>query len=374
MRIFNKIKILKALSSLKITVLTLGMLFVLTFWGTVAQVDIGLYQAQVKFFYSWFFLGFGFLPLPGAQFVLTLMFVNLLSVTLTRFTFTKRNIGILTIHFGLYLYFISAFVTFHLSQEYNLTMAEGESSNLASSYYQWELSSWTESQGERRDVIAYDIEKLKTNQNLSFDEYGVDLVVKNYYPNSKASKVVLNDSKAMVFDALGINYLEKTSLEKQPELNLPGIELTVQKSKESERVLFLWAGENRPTSLVVKDKTYYFQLRRKRFELPFVVNLKDFIMEKHPGTEMARTYESMISVDHKNLKRDVRVYMNHPFRYKDLSFFQASYSIDEKGVERSTLAVVKNKGRLLPYWATGVTFLGMVIHFLGIGRRRKKKK
>ncbi len=374
MKIFNKNKILKSLASLKITVFSLGVLFVLTFWGTVAQVDIGLYQAQVKFFYSWFFLGFGFLPLPGAQFVLTLMFINLLSVTLTRFAFTRRNIGILTIHFGLYIYFISAFVTFHLSEESNLTMAEGESSNLASSYYQWELSSWAESQGKQRDVIAYDIENLKTNQNIFFEEYGFNFVVKNYYPNSKASRVVLNDSKVAVFDALGINYLEKSPLEREPELNLPGIALIVQKVKGDEEKLFLWAGENRPTSLVVKDKTYYFQLRRKRFELPFVVYLKDFIMEKHPGTEMARTYESMISVDHKNVKRDVRIYMNHPFRYKDLSFFQASYSIDEEGVERSTLAVVKNKGRLLPYWATGVTFLGMVFHFLGIGNTRKRRK
>jgi len=39
------------ISSVKIAVTCLSFLFVLTFWGTIAQVDIGLFQAQEKIFY-----------------------------------------------------------------------------------------------------------------------------------------------------------------------------------------------------------------------------------------------------------------------------------------------------------------------------------
>jgi len=55
--------------------------------------------------------------------------------------------------------------------------------------------------------------------------------------------------------------------------------------------------------------------------------------------------------------------MNNPLRHKDLTFYQASYSIDSQGREASTLAVVKNSAQLLPYMASTLTFLGLVIHF-----------
>ena len=40
----------KLLTSLKLTVVCLGIAVVLVFVGTLAQVDEGLYQAQVRYF------------------------------------------------------------------------------------------------------------------------------------------------------------------------------------------------------------------------------------------------------------------------------------------------------------------------------------
>jgi hypothetical protein len=45
-------KIIQLFSSVKIAVVCLLLLFVLTFWGTVAQVQQGLYVAQERFFHS----------------------------------------------------------------------------------------------------------------------------------------------------------------------------------------------------------------------------------------------------------------------------------------------------------------------------------
>ena len=58
---------LKLLSSVRITVVCIFLLFVLTFWGTVAQVQQGLYIAQERFFNSFFFLAGGFFPFPGCR-------------------------------------------------------------------------------------------------------------------------------------------------------------------------------------------------------------------------------------------------------------------------------------------------------------------
>src|SRR5262245_56931654 len=104
-----KINFIRTLASLKITVTCLSLLFILTFWGTIDQVENGLYHSTEQFFHSFFFFGFGFLPFPGAQSVLWILFINLVAVTLIRFSFKWSNIGILIIHLGLLTYFVSAF-------------------------------------------------------------------------------------------------------------------------------------------------------------------------------------------------------------------------------------------------------------------------
>ena len=49
-------------SSLKLTVLCLALLMVLILWGTLYQVEYGIWQAQQVFFRSWF-IWFGVLPI-----------------------------------------------------------------------------------------------------------------------------------------------------------------------------------------------------------------------------------------------------------------------------------------------------------------------
>ena len=61
----------------RLTVYALAFLFVLTFWGTVYQVDHGLYAAQERFYNSWIILIGGFVPFPGTQLVLAILTVNL---------------------------------------------------------------------------------------------------------------------------------------------------------------------------------------------------------------------------------------------------------------------------------------------------------
>jgi len=73
---------IKFLSSTRITVVCLFLLFILTFWGTIAQVQQGLYAAQDRFFNSFYFLAAGWIPFPGAQLVLWVLFVNLICMVI----------------------------------------------------------------------------------------------------------------------------------------------------------------------------------------------------------------------------------------------------------------------------------------------------
>jgi len=233
---------IKLLSSAKITVVCLFLLFILTFWGTIAQVHQGLYAAQDRFFNSFFFLAGGFIPFPGAQLVLWVFFVNLIcSLLLTFKKYTQWvNSGLLIIHLGLILYFVAAFMIFHFSQESSLRLAQGEQANI--------------------------------------------------------------------------------SISDRPPL--------------------------------------------RHFPLPFTIRLDHFKAEFHPGTDVAKSFESLVTMTTGSLQRQVRIYMNNPLRYKDYTIYQASYDTDSTGKQHSTLAVVKNGARALPYMACFVVFFGLALHFL----------
>ena len=111
---------------------------------------------------------------------------------------------------------------------------------------------------------------------------------------------------------------------------------------------------------------YQLSLERLSSELPVIIRLDDVKRDLHPNTQVAKAYASTISVleEGSNKFRKVEISMNKPFRYKDYTFYQASYGIDTDGVEFSSLAVVKNAGRLVPYIASFLTVLGLAIHFI----------
>ena len=355
--------IVKKLSSIQITVVCLFLLFVLVFWGTVAQVQQGLYVAQERFFNSFFFTAAGFLPFPGAQLVLWVLFVNLACVTITRFSRYRgwKNLGILVIHSGLLLYFVAAFVTFHLAQESNVHLLEGEGTNLSSSYHEWEVSIW-QSPEDKRKIWALDAQAFKPGFSVALADLPFHLTVETFFHNSTAYKRG-SFQKSGPLNGSGIGKLEPKDVTKEREKNIAGGVFRVTSSgKEFE--LLLYGMDSKPTVIDIDGQKYFFQLRHKKFPLPFVIKLVDFKAEFYPGTETARSFQSKVEILNANSKRDVLISMNKPLRHKDYTFYQASYVIDEFGREYSTLAVVKNAGRLLPYIACFVMFAGLVYHFL----------
>ena len=360
--------LIRSLASIRITVTCLFLLFILTFWGTVAQVQQGLYQAQHEFFFSWYFLGFGFLPFPGAQLVLWVLFVNLVCVALTRFVYRWSHLGIVIIHTGLLTYFFSAFILFHVVKESNVTLLEGESTNVSVTYHDWELSIWESEINNQKKVFAYDAKTF--NPGVSLPEF--QLMVKNYYPNASAF-TNSNPQNITILNSSHITGFADQRVKIEPEKNIPGLILETQGIKDNP-LLMLYGAEIKPTAFQSRGKTYFAQLRRKHYQLPFTITLKDFQKELHPGTDIARSYKSSVIVEHDGVNREALIYMNNPLTSRDFILFQASYSVDEMGREASTFAVVQNKGRILPYISSLLTFAGLATHFLMMALKRKKKQ
>lgn len=406
---------------MNVTLVCLVLLFILTLGGTIDQAHNGLYLARERFFHSIFFLWGGWLPFPGARLVLGVLFLNLVCVALARLVYTWSRAGLVIAHFGLLLFFVAAFVTYYGTQESSLTLMEGEGSNVSSAYYDWEVSVWAEEgketgmegrakQGssasdgrlmriQQRKVMAYDAGGLGPGKKLNFQPFGFSLDVIKYYPNSEAydrgdgsSPMTGTPQEAGDINRSGIKELKPLATDKEPANNLPGGIFSVTgkghasggQGNDKGRRLLLYGGDPVPVKFEEGGHSYFVQLRRKRLPLPFVLRLKDFMMEMHPNTAMARSYKSRVEILRKEGlsaqrasgqagglpvnsqigSREVVISMNNPLRYKDFTLYQSSYAIDPFGRESSTLAVVQNAGRVLPYLASFVTFAGLALHLL----------
>jgi cytochrome c-type biogenesis protein CcsB len=92
--------------------------------------------------------------------------------------------------------------------------------------------------------------------------------------------------------------------------------------------------------------------------LPFSLQLRDFILERYPGSMSPSSYASEVTlVDPRSgLRKDYRIFMNNVLDYDKYRFFQSSYDTDEMG----TVLSVNHD-----YWGTRVTYLGYSLLVLG---------
>ncbi len=133
-------RLVKLLTSLRLTVVLLSAGLALVFVGTLAQVHEGLYQAQARYFKSFFVwkptIGDTTWPilLPGGYLIGSLLLLNLLAAHATRFKFTKKKIGIAMIHLGIILLLVGQMLTDVLAREsYMLLSSEGPAKDYSES-------------------------------------------------------------------------------------------------------------------------------------------------------------------------------------------------------------------------------------------------
>src|SRR5664279_549899 len=133
-------------TSLRLTVVCLALGLVLVFWGTLAQVDLGLYKAQNEFFRS-FIIYWGpkgaswRIPVfPGGYLVGGVLVLNLIASQLKRFSFTASKTGLWMVHVGLILLLLGQLLTDLLSRESSLHLRNGEAKNYSETEREAELA------------------------------------------------------------------------------------------------------------------------------------------------------------------------------------------------------------------------------------------
>jgi hypothetical protein len=103
----------------------------------------------------------------------------------------------------------------------------------------------------------------------------------------------------------------------------------------------------------------------KTLEIPFQIHLARFKIEHYPGTQDPSSFESIVNV----LGNRVRISMNEPLKQSGYTFYQASYSQDERGLPISVLSVNKDPGRVLKYFGSLLLVIGLILHYLVIYKK-----
>lgn len=369
---FKESTLIRFTSSLKLTVICLVILVFLIIWGTIYQTDYGLFAAQQKFFFSWFFLLFGFIPFPGTVLIFWILFINLICVLFFRIGFSSTKFGNTLTHIGIIILFIGGFLSSFTSKESVLSLKEGGVSNLSIAYQKWELAVWKGTQ-KKRIVYAVDSDKFKAKDIIKFEMLNLEIKIKDYFTNCNAFVMKNKTEKNAIINYSGIEVLKVKKNEIKPPQNVAGVIFVINNGNSFKKEILLFGNNPRPTQVRINKNNLFFSIRKKRYSLPFTIKLIDFKRTLYPGSEIVRSYESRVEIETKGIKREVLISMNKPLRYRNISMYQSSFYITKDGTEYTILAVVKNSVRIFPYISSLTIFLGMLIHFLVMLFKKIKK-
>ncbi|MEJ1973144.1 MAG: cytochrome c biogenesis protein ResB [Lacunisphaera sp.] len=371
--------------SLKLTVVLLALSIVLIFWATLAQVHLGIWGVQQKFFHAFFVLEK--IPgteipvpvFPGGYFIGGLLLVNLVAAHVYRFRFEWRKLGIQLTHAGLILLLVGELVSGLLQIESQMRLEEGGTgSHYAESYRLNELAILDTTNPDYDEVVAIPEDRLADGGIIQHPKLPFQVRIHDYYPNATVQMrdQVPNAPPALATAGLGprLAVLPLPVTYKQDERNAPASDVEIITPEGTLGIFLLSPVLGMPQKFDYQGHTWQLALRFKRYYHPFSIALHDFTHDIYPGTDIPKNFSSRIQLksDDGHEDREVLIYMNNPLRYAGLTFYQASF---EQGDKVSILQVVHNPGWILPYVACILMALGLVIqfglHLVGFINKRK---
>jgi hypothetical protein len=362
---------LKPLTSLKLTIFCLACAMVLVFLGTLDQVHIGVYEAENRYFKS-FFLFFS-LPhtdlripwFPGGYIVGTLLLVNLVAAHIARFKLSWKKAGILLLHSGLILLLVGQlFADIFVDLESQMRLGQGQTKNYSESLYHNELAIIDTSGAASDQVISLPESQLYARNRIELPVDSLEVMVKDYYPN--AALVSPSQLPSQNYPHLPIGpmavavQMEKTY--KENERNQPALTVSILQSGNLIGTWSLAAGFPRPLSFQAAGKAWQVVLRPKRFYKPFAIQLLQFRHDRYAGTDIAKNFSSRIKLTDpaKHEDRESLIFMNNPLRYRGYTFFQAGFDDNDT---TTVLQVAQNPSWLVPYISCALIVLGMFLQF-----------
>ncbi|MHC4472949.1 MAG: cytochrome c biogenesis protein ResB [Planctomycetota bacterium] len=361
-------KTYRFLASYGFATILLLLLLLLTYLGTLEQVDQGLYEVQKKYFESIFLVHhFGVVPvvLPGVYLLLVLLFVNLLIGGIVRLRRSWSRVGLYVAHFGILFLLVAGFVSFRWAVHGHVKLHEGEGTDEFVSDHDWEIAVYRAGQenGATEHLVSWrEFRGIGSGDFRTFtsDALPFDLVATRFIPH--CVPVLAGPGKPGAVDGV---LLEEREKRKESETNIPGARVTIRdKSTGRTTEGLLWGhDEARPLPVVVADDVWAVKLRKARRNLPFAIVLDKFTRVLHPGTNMPKSFMSDVTKIEDGVRQPVNVRMNEPLRRKGFTLYQSQWGQESGGRLYSVFAVAQNPADQWPLIACLIISAGLLFHF-----------
>jgi len=371
-------------ASLRLTVVCLSLGMILVFWGTLAQVDLGLYKAQNEFFRS-FFIFWGpkgaawKIPVfPGGYLVGGVLLVNLVAAHFKRFRLTRDKVGIWLTHVGLILLLLGQLMTDMLSRESVLHLREGQSKNYTESTRETELAILDTTDPTLENVVAIPEGLLLQRKEIHRPELPFFLRIKQFFPNSVVENRPQNSSEP---PAANQGFGPQTLVRGAPRVtdmdhrDVPSAIIEVVTAEGTSLGTWLVSEFlDQPQGFSWNNRNYNLALRLRRDYKPYSIQLLKFSHDVYPGTDTPKNFSSRVALKRPDTgeNREVNIYMNNPLRYAGETYYQADWDKDDHG---TILQVVHNPSWLTPYFSCVLVGLGLVVqfgtHLLGFTFKRR---
>lgn len=129
----------------------------------------------------------------------------------------------------------------------------------------------------------------------------------------------------------------------------------------------VWNDESEHTasgSARIDDKIIEVSYGSEELKLPFTLTLKDFVLDRYPGSNSPSGYKSEVVLKdtRSNVEKPFSIYMNNILKFKGYRFYQSSYDQDEKG---TVLSVNHDyAGMMVTYTGYALLFLFIILSLL----------
>ena len=389
-------KLIAFLSSFGLATVTLALLLLITFLGTLEQAEYGLVASQERYFESVFIdridvaaclralaitdLGKFTLPvmiLPGGYLLMAVLFVNMFIGGILRIRKSPKTIGVIISHFAILFMIAAGAVTYHFAIEGILSLREGETSDEFQSFHDRviEIEKAPADDKSKRSTLVIDermFEDLGAGKGRTFTHESLpfDLMITGWLRHAEPRP----DKDGTRGDAINGYFIQEVSMldengsaKADEELSSACVAIVKDKKTGAEQKGILWEFTRAPWTVSVGGEKYLIDLRRRTYRLPFAVKLDKTEQEQHPGTRMARRFTSWVTkiTDGREEKRVVT--MNEPVRGGGYAVFQQSFddgSRRQDGVKSSGFQIVENPSDHWPLISCIIVAEGLLLHFL----------
>lgn len=207
---------------------------------------------------------------------------------------------------------------------------------------------------------------------LQMSDQSEGVVVRDSFQEFYTKRLYSIGQQSFVFNAYypaaKIDVVEDKS---EPEVDVKAVTIKTTQGELSKEVV-LRGGKgmmaNR-TKFTMGNLHYELAFGSKVVQLPFSLYLRDFQLDRYPGTMNPSSYAAEVTIldMEQGVQEDHRIFMNNVLDYRGFRFFQSSYDPDEHG---TILSVNQDRlGTITTYIGYLLLGLGFIINLFSRGSR-----